>query len=190
MAAFWIDKIQHLHHIAFFLQQMPGIPQQFSLRVKNYKGSVRLHDVWFGIEAGFASAGTAADQDIQISPVLSSVQAQSCFLCQQLVGISCLMVTLADGTWISPAGRTLFLTPPINPFIGNKNANAHAIEHKKRQHGFQAALAPCNLERILQCCTEPFQKRSQSAVQQRGAQERKPDHRDDSADIENAALFG
>ena len=85
MAFLHINKIKDFYFIALLLQQMAGIPEQFTLWVKHDERSIRIHNVGLGVEACFTCTGTAAYQYIQVSSVLPSVQADSYILRQQLV---------------------------------------------------------------------------------------------------------
>ena len=85
MAFLHINEVKDFDLIALLLQQMTGIPEQFTLWVKHNKRSIRIHNVGLGVEACFTCTGTAAYQHIQVSAVLSSVQADGDILRQQLV---------------------------------------------------------------------------------------------------------
>ena len=85
MAFLHINEVKDFDLIALLLQQMTGIPEQFTLWVKHNKRSIRIHNVGLGVEACFTCTGTAAYKYIQISAVLSSVQADGDILRQQLV---------------------------------------------------------------------------------------------------------
>ena len=122
--------------------------------------------------------------------MLPSVQAQRHLLGQQLVGVPGLAIPLADGSGTAPPGGALLLPPTVDPFIGNINTNAQSVEHEENQQGPGTLAAPCKLKGMLQRCAEAFQKCSQSAVQQRGAQQGQPDYREKPAGIENTVLPG
>ena len=85
MAFLHINKIKDFYFIALLLQQMASIPEKLTLGVKHNERSIRIHNVGLGVEACFTCTGTAAYQHIQISAVLSSVQADGDILRQQLV---------------------------------------------------------------------------------------------------------
>ena len=85
MAFLHINKIKDFYFIALLLQKMSGVPEQFTLWVKHNKRSIRIHNVGLGVEACFTCTGTTAYQHIQVSAVLSSVQADGDILRQQLV---------------------------------------------------------------------------------------------------------
>ena len=85
MAFLHINEVKDFYFIALLLQQMAGIPEQFTLGVKHNERSIRIHNVGLGVEACFTCTGTAAYKYIQISAVLSSVQADGDILRQQLV---------------------------------------------------------------------------------------------------------
>ena len=165
MAPFRVYQIQDLDDIAFFLQQMAGVPQKFSLGVQDHKGSVGLHDIRLRIKASLAGTGTTANQDIQVPAVLPTVQAQRHLLGQQFIFISTLAVFLADCPGIAPPGRTLFLPPPVDTLVGNVDANAQAIEHEEDQQCFEALVTPDDMKGIFQCCTEALQQRTQTTFQ-------------------------
>ena len=78
MAFLHINKVKDFYFIALLLQQMAGIPEQFTLWVKHNERSIRIHNVGLGVEACFAGTGT-------VSAVLSPVQADGDILRQQLV---------------------------------------------------------------------------------------------------------
>ena len=85
MAFLHINEVKDFYFIALLLQQMAGIPEQFTLWVKHNERSIRIHNVGLGVEACFTCTGTAAYQHIQVSAVLSSVQTNGDILRQQLV---------------------------------------------------------------------------------------------------------
>ena len=85
MAFLHINEVKHFYLIALLLQQMAGIPEKLTLWVKHDERSIRIHNVGLGVEACFTCTGTAAYKYIQISAVLSSVQADGDILRQQLV---------------------------------------------------------------------------------------------------------
>ena len=85
MAFLHINEVKDFDLIALLLQQMTGIPEQFTFGVKHHEACIGIHNVGLGVEACFTCAGTAAYKYIQISAVLSSVQADGDILRQQLV---------------------------------------------------------------------------------------------------------
>ena len=103
MAFLHINEVKDFYLIALLLQQMTGIPEQFTLWVKHDERSIRIHNVGLGVEACFTCTGTAAYKHIQVSAVLSSVQADGDILRQQLVFRLILVgIFLVDRTSCAP----------------------------------------------------------------------------------------
>ena len=100
-----INEVKDFDLIALLLQQMAGIPEKLTLGVKHNERSIRIHNVGLGVEACFTCTGTAAYKYIQISAVLSSVQADGDILRQQLVFRLILVgIFLVDRTSRAPLG--------------------------------------------------------------------------------------
>ena len=80
-----IDKVKYLDVIPLVFEHIARITKQFTLWVKHDKGSVRLHNVRFCVKPGFTSTRTAAHQNIQVPPMLSSVKSDCRVLRKNLV---------------------------------------------------------------------------------------------------------
>jgi hypothetical protein len=85
VALFHRDKVEDSDLISFFLKKFSRIPQDFAFGVKDYERGITLHKIGLTVKSCFTCTGTAAYKYIQISAVLSSVQADGDILRQQLV---------------------------------------------------------------------------------------------------------
>ena len=86
VALFHVDKVDYLNVVPLGVQQVPRVPQQLALGIKANKAGVGVHNVGFRKKPRLASAGAAADQNVEIAAVFASVQADSHILRQYLVG--------------------------------------------------------------------------------------------------------
>ena len=93
VALFHIDKVKNLDVVSVLFQEVPGIPEQFSLRVKHYEARICVHDVRLGEKSRLTGTGTTTYQYIQVSSVLSTIKPdcdilrENLVLCLILVGI-------------------------------------------------------------------------------------------------------
>lgn len=72
-AVFHVNEIQNTDFVAHGFKHTARISGQFSFGIQDDEGSVALQQIGFAVKPGFTGTGTAADQYIEISPVLASV---------------------------------------------------------------------------------------------------------------------
>ena len=85
MALFHINEVKNLNVVSVLFQEVPGVPEQFSLRVKHYEARICVHDVRLGEKSRLTGTGTTAYQYIQVSSVLSTIKPDSDILRENLV---------------------------------------------------------------------------------------------------------
>ncbi len=137
MALLHVDEVDHLNVIAFCFQEPARVPEKLALWVEAYETAVGVHDVGFCKKPRLASTGAAADQDVQVAAVLSSVEADGDILRQNLVcGPVPAGILLVDRARRAPFRRAVFLTPPIVSVVGEINADPYGIAHKKYEDSF------------------------------------------------------
>ena len=150
MAFLHINEVKDFDLIALLLQQMTGIPEQFTLWVKHNERSIRIHNVGLGVEACFTCTGTAAYKYIQISAVLPSVQADSYILRQQLVFRLILVgIFLVDRTSRAPLGRSVLFSPSVIVLRGEIDADGDPVHQKQSEDSFYTVLTKLYLEWVL-----------------------------------------
>ena len=155
MAFFHVDQVDHLDVIALSFQQVSRVSQELALRVKAYKGCVGVHDVWLGIEPGFACAGAAADQRIEVAAVLMPAQADRHILREDLVfGLGLGGIFAVDLTGIAPFSRAVLLPLAVITDRGQVNRNGDSVDEQKNEDSFQAVLTPYNIKGLAHDCAE------------------------------------
>ena len=165
MAFLHINEVKDFYFIALLLQQMAGIPEQFTLRVKHNERSIRIHNVGLGVEACFTCTGTAAYQHIQISAVLSSVQADGDILRQQLVFRLILVgIFLGDRTSRAPLGRSVLFSPSVIVLRGEIDADGDPVHQKQSEDSFYTILTKLYLEWVLHHRSELLNQSGQSIL--------------------------
>ena len=85
VALFHIDKVKNLNVVTVLFQEVPGIPEQLSLRVKHHEARICVHDVRLGEESRLTGTGTTTYQYIQVSSVLSTIETDCDILRENLV---------------------------------------------------------------------------------------------------------
>ncbi|MOA35312.1 hypothetical protein D3C78_1567550 [compost metagenome] len=75
MRAMRINQIQHSNVIALFLQQMACVPQYLPFGIKHDIGGSGLHNVGLGIKTCFPRTRSSDYQHVQITTMLSPIQA-------------------------------------------------------------------------------------------------------------------
>ena len=144
---------------------MAGIPEKLTLWVKHNKRSIRIHNVGLGVEACFTCTGTAAYQHIQISAVLSSVQADGDILRQQLVFRLILVgIFLVDRTSRAPLGRSVLFSPSVIVLRGEIDADGDPVHQKQSEDSFYTVLTKLYLEWVLHHRSELLNQSGQSIL--------------------------
>ena len=165
MAFLHINEVKDFDLIALLLQQMAGIPEKLTLGVKHNERSIRIHNVGLGVEASFAGTGTTTHQHIQISAVLSSVQADGYILRQQLVFRLILVgIFLVDRTSRAPFGRSMLFSPPVIVLRGEIDADGDPVHQKQSEDSFYTVLTKLYLEWVLHHRSELLNQSGQSIL--------------------------
>lgn len=129
MAFVHVDQIQDFNLVALTLEEISGVSQNFSLRVKDHKATVDVDDVGFGEEPRFTGTTSATYQCVQISSVLASIQSDCYILCQNLilyfVGIG---ISFVDLTRLAPFGRAVFLPSSVVAVIRQIYAYGQTVD--------------------------------------------------------------
>ena len=137
VALFHIYKVKYLYLVSFVDQQISCITQDLALRVEDYVRGVRLHDVRLCVKACFACARTAADENVQIPSVFSSVKTYRRVLRQDLVpGRVFAAVLFVYGSCAAPTRRAVFFPASVVPCGGKIDPDPHRIGENKNEDGF------------------------------------------------------
>ena len=94
-----------------------------------------LAEVRLGKKTGFSCAGAAADQRVQVAPVLAAVQTNGHILRQNFVlrgvGVGVFPVNLRR---LAPLGRAVFLPPAVIALGGEVDADGQRIAQRTVHH--------------------------------------------------------
>ena len=117
------------------------------------------------LEACFTCTGTAAYKYIQISAVLSSVQADGDILRQQLVFHLILVgIFLVDRTSRAPLGRSVLFSPSVIVLRGEIDADGDPVHQKQSEDSFYTVLTKLYLEWVLHHRSELLNQSGQSIL--------------------------
>ena len=128
MAFLHVDEIQHLDVVPLGREQVSGITQKLTLRVKHNIAGIGLTQVRFGEKPRLARAGAAADQGVQIAPVFASVQPDGDILREDLVSrwdFVCVLPVHLHGR--APLGGAVFFPPPVIPLGGEVYSDGKSV---------------------------------------------------------------
>ena len=152
MAAVHIDKVKDTHLITFLFEQTANVTDDFALWVKHHERGVALHSVGLAKKPCLTCTRTAADQNIQVSAVLLSVQADTHILREQFVLERVFIsVLLVESTCIAPFCRAVFLPPAVVPACGEIDADAHSVGKQKNKDSLYAVLTHRYGKRVIYC---------------------------------------
>ena len=131
-----MKEIQHPHLVSGTLQQVSGVPEQFSFGVCHHKRGVRLHQVRLGIKAGLACTRTADHKGVEVSAVAVGVIPDGDVLCQNLVALRWFLPVLPVNVRnLPPPGGTVFLPPAVVRLGVMTNENHQTVNGKQNQCG-------------------------------------------------------
>ena len=191
MAFLHVDEVDHLNVIAFGFEEISGIPEQFPLGVEAYQAGIGVHDIHFRKETGFARAAAAAAKNIQIAAVFSAVQTDGHILREYLVGrLFPVCVLLIDHARNAPFGRAVFLPSPVVAVGGQIDADAQTIAQKKKEDSFYTVLAERDMKWSIERRAAVSEQTHKAISEVRRKQQRKPDHGNNAAGIEDQTGTG
>lgn len=117
------------------------------------------------LEACFTCTRTAAYKYIQISAVLSSVQADGDILRQQLVFRLILVgIFLVDRTSRAPLGRSVLFSPSVIVLRGKIDADGDPVHQKQSEDSFYTVLTKLYFEWVLHQRSELLNQSGQSIL--------------------------
>ena len=186
-----VDQIDDLDLIALRLQQSACVAQKLAFRVEHDIGSVGVHDIRIGKEPGFARAGAAADQDVQIAAVAASVQPDGDVLCEDLIPQPVLIrVLFQKPERVAPFGGAVFLAPAVVALRREIDHEKKSVDAKKGEDSFQTVLAPMDRKRMFKYGTDAAEKTRKPVGQRRRDEQSDPDDRYSSQTVEDDPLPG
>ena len=186
-----VDQIDDLDLVPLRLQQASRVAQKLALRVQNYKRRICVHDIRFGIEPGFARAGAAADQHVEVSAVAASVQPDGDVLREDLVPQSVLIrVLFQKSKRVAPLGGAVFLASAIVALRREIDHEKKPVDAKKGEDSFWTVLAPMDRKRMFKYGTDVAEKTRKPVGQRRRNEQSDPDDRYSSQTVEDDPLPG
>ncbi len=139
-----VDEVEDAQFISLLLQQMPRVPQDFTLRVEYDEGRIALHDVGLGVETGFAAAAAAYNHHVEVSSVLTPIEADSDVLRKKDIGrFVSVRIFTGQLLGVAPFGAAVFLTLAVVAFQGIIDADTQRIYQQEYKDGSGRFGAPC-----------------------------------------------
>ena len=123
--------------------------------------------------------------------MLAAIQPNGDILCEDFIrGRLLIRIFPVDRFGVAPLGGAVFLPPAVVAVGGEIDADPQSVAQQKNEDGFQAALTPYNVKRMVQRRPAILHQPHKSAAHIGGQQQGQPDHRNDAARVEGQVGFG